>query len=72
VSQSAALEGIVECVRFALTVLGDDGSSAPEPLSVKRYSGKVLLRMTPEKHRELAMEAAYQHVSLNRLIASRL
>ena len=30
------------------------------------------LRIPPEKHRQLAIEAAEQHVSLNQLVVSRL
>lgn len=38
----------------------------------RRYSGKFVVRLTPEAHRQLALEAAEQRVSLNRLAASRL
>ncbi|WP_372490807.1 toxin-antitoxin system HicB family antitoxin [Microbacterium aerolatum] len=31
-----------------------------------------MVRVTPEVHRQLAIDAAEQHVSLNRLAASRL
>ncbi|NMD47819.1 MAG: toxin-antitoxin system HicB family antitoxin, partial [Propionibacterium sp.] len=35
-------------------------------------SGKFMVRLPPELHRQLAIEAAEQHVSLNRLISGRL
>ena len=44
----------------------------PTPLASRTYSGKFALRIPPEKHRELAIEAAEQHVSLNQLVVSRL
>ncbi|TVR03157.1 MAG: type II toxin-antitoxin system HicB family antitoxin, partial [Desulfovibrionales bacterium] len=44
----------------------------PEPLSSKKYSGKFMVRVPPETHRLLAIEAAESGVSLNRLISSKL
>ncbi len=38
----------------------------------RTYSGKFVARVPPELHRQLVIEAADQHVSLNRLISSRL
>lgn len=38
----------------------------------KPYSGRFVLRLGPELHRDLAIEAAHQHTSLNRLILSKL
>ncbi|MEM7595934.1 MAG: toxin-antitoxin system HicB family antitoxin, partial [Cyanobacteria bacterium P01_A01_bin.83] len=42
------------------------------PISEKNYSGKFQVRITPERHRMLAIEAAEQDVSLNRLISDKL
>ncbi len=51
----------------------DDAHAAlPEPLSLREFKGKIALRVPPEQHRELAMEAAEQGVSLNRLISKKL
>ena len=49
-----------------------NGESAPEPLATKKYSGKFMVRVPPETHRRLVVEAAEAGVSLNRLVASRL
>jgi predicted HicB family RNase H-like nuclease len=68
----SALSGIIEVVRLALEILQEEGRDAPAPLSARTYSGKLVLRIPPEKHRELALQAVEQNVSLNRLIASRL
>lgn len=38
----------------------------------RSYSGKFVVRLTPEAHRRLAIDAAEQNVSINRLVASRL
>jgi predicted HicB family RNase H-like nuclease len=44
----------------------------PEPIAVKRYSGKFMVRIPPDLHRRLAIEAAESGVSLNRLASDRL
>jgi predicted HicB family RNase H-like nuclease len=49
-----------------------DNESIPEPLSVKKFSGKFQIRITPHIHRHLAIEAAEAGVSLNRLISAKL
>ena len=46
--------------------------SMPEPLSTMEYSGKLVVRMSKELHREAAMNAAIQGVSLNQYIVSKL
>ena len=46
--------------------------SIPEPISEKSYSGKFQVRITPELHRRLAIEAAEENVSLNRYVSYKL
>ena len=46
--------------------------AAPAPIASRAYSGKFQVRIPPELHRRLAMEAAEERVSLNRLVAARL
>jgi predicted HicB family RNase H-like nuclease len=41
-------------------------------LAEKRYSGEFRVRIPPEQHRALAMQAAEQGVSLNRLVSMKL
>ena len=63
---------IVAVVSTVLEDMAESGEEAPTPLASRTYSGKFALRIPPEKHRELAIEAAEQHVSLNQLVVSRL
>ena len=44
----------------------------PEPVTSKQYSGKFIVRVPPEVHRRLALEAAESKVSLNRLASAKL
>lgn len=44
----------------------------PEPLADRAYSGKFVVRIPPETHRDLVIRAAENGVSLNRLVSSLL
>lgn len=44
----------------------------PEPISVKHYNGKFMVRIPPEVHRDLAIKAAEAGISLNRIASSKL
>ena len=68
----AALKGIRSTVADVVTDMHKSKESIPAPLSEKRYSGEFRVRIPPEVHRALAMEAAEQGVSLNRLASAKL
>ncbi|SEB60746.1 Predicted nuclease of the RNAse H fold, HicB family [Paramicrobacterium humi] len=68
----AALIGIRQLVADVLDQMVQGDEPIPAPLSERRYSGAFKLRIPPELHRTLAIEAAEQNVSLNRLINMRL
>ena len=50
----------------------NNGEAIPEPIACKRYSGKFMVRVPPEVHRSLAIQAAESGVSLNRLASTKL
>jgi len=68
----AALIGIRKVVRDVVRDMEDSGEPIPAPLSEKRYSGEFRVRIPPEVHRSLALQAAEQGVSLNRLASAKL
>ena len=37
----------------------------PKPIASRRYSGKFMVRVPPEVHRDLAIQAAEAGISLN-------
>lgn len=43
----------------------EDGEIIPEPSDEKKHSGRILLRIPPDLHSELAQKANLQGVSLN-------
>ncbi len=67
-----ALKGIRQVVADVVADLEANGELVPEPISVKKYSGKFMLRIPPELHRRLAFEAAEAGISLNRLASDKL
>ena len=67
-----ALSGIRALVGDVLADMQASGESPPEPLADRTYSGRFMVRVPPEKHRELAIEAAEESVSLDRLTSARL
>tara|TARA_R110001592_G_scaffold352665_1_gene650742 strand:+ start:5058 stop:5387 length:330 start_codon:yes stop_codon:yes gene_type:complete len=67
-----ALAGIRQLAKECVADLTREGEEVPEPLSTKSYSGKFMVRITPDLHRLLATEAVEYGVSLNRLVSSKL
>lgn len=70
--QVEAFLGIRKLVADVVSDMLAEGETPPEAIADRNYSGKFMLRVTPEMHRRLAIKAAEQQVSLNRLAASRL
>jgi predicted HicB family RNase H-like nuclease len=71
-TQEAALEGIRNTVKQVTQDMKESGEKIPQPLAVRKYSGKFTVRITPEMHRKLLIEAAEEKVSVNRLISAKL
>lgn len=70
--QHDALSGLVGLVDDVLSDMSASGEQPPIPLGRRRFNGKFPLRMTPEQHRRVAIEAAEAHVSINQLLVSRI
>ena len=67
-----ALSGIRRLVSTCIEDMQSTGEKEPEPIADRAYSGRFVVRIPPEAHRALAVEAAEQGVSLNRLASTRL
>ncbi|MBW1701800.1 MAG: toxin-antitoxin system HicB family antitoxin [Deltaproteobacteria bacterium] len=68
----AALKGIRKAVEDVVKDMRKNGEAVPEPIACRHYSGKFMVRVPPEVHRNLAIKAAESGVSLNRLASSKL
>ncbi len=71
-SPDAALKGVRRLVAQAVEDMRAEGEEIPVPLAEKHYSGEFRVRIPPAVHRALAMQAAEQGVSLNRLASAKL
>lgn len=71
-TQEAALAGIRDTVKQVVQDMQSNGEVIPQPLATRRYSGKFTVRVPPEVHRKLQIQAAESKVSFNRLISAKL
>ncbi len=71
-TSDAALKGIEKVVRDVVADMQANGEPIPVALADKNYSGEFRVRIPPLVHRNLALMAAEQGVSLNRLASAKL
>ena len=67
-----AFSGIRQLVSDTLDDMRTTNETAPKPMAERTYSVKFMVRVPPETHRALAIRAAEDGVSLNRLVTARL
>lgn len=70
--RAEAFAGIQRLAEEVVEDMTATGETPPLAIADRTYSGKFMVRVPPEVHRQLALEASEQNVSLNRLAASRL
>ena len=71
-SPEEALAGIRAVVAEAVADMQASAEPVPEPIATRRYSGRFMVRIPPELHRRLTLEAAEAGVSLDRLASAKL
>lgn len=71
-SPEAALRGIRAVVADVVADMKKTREPLPQPLAERTFSGKFMVRVPPQTHRRLALEAAESGVSLNRLANAKL
>ncbi len=67
-SQEEALKMAHEAIELYLESLFDEGREIPVPLSRRKFSGKIPLRIDPVLHRDIALKAGQENISVNRYI----
>ena len=65
-----ALQNMMKVVKEVVEDMEANGEPIPTPLAEKEYSGKFMIRIPPEQHKNLAMKAAEMGISLNRYVSS--
>lgn len=67
----AALKGVSKLVNEVVVDMSQNGETVPEPIATN-FSGKFMIRVPPEVHRQLTIQAVEAGVSLNRLASAKL
>ncbi len=67
-----ALQNAYEAIEGYLGSLEARGLPIPTPLSEKKFSGKIPLRLEPSLHRDLMTKAKIAKMSLNKFIETKL
>lgn len=67
-----AFAGIVDVVRVAVEDMQASGEKIPQPLAEMDFSGKFVVRVSSHVHRSLAIQAAEQGLSINKLVNYKL
>ena len=68
----AALAGIRKTVAGVVADMKRSGEAVPVALAERTYSGQFKVRIPPQVHRALALQAAEEGISLNRLASAKL
>jgi predicted HicB family RNase H-like nuclease len=68
----SALKGIRKVVSDVVQDMKSNKEEIPAPIASRHYSGKFMVRVPPEVHRTLSIQAAEAGVSLNRLASTKL
>ncbi|MET7667734.1 type II toxin-antitoxin system HicB family antitoxin [Micromonospora luteifusca] len=71
-SQVEALQGLQALLQEVIADMEEQGEAVPQPLAERSYSGKFNLRVGESLHRELAIEAAEDGMSLNQYVLRKL
>ena len=67
-----ALNGLMHLVATIIDDMQKNNESIPEPIASKHYSGKFMVRVSPERHRAIAIHAAELGISINRYISDKV
>jgi predicted HicB family RNase H-like nuclease len=67
-----AIEGIQQVIAEEVAHLIDCGMEPPPSLTDRRYSGKFVVRTSPQLHARLMVDATEQGVSFNQWVVQKL
>jgi predicted HicB family RNase H-like nuclease len=71
-SRGDAIDGLERLIAEAVDDMGENGEKIPEPLAERKFSGTFNVRIGEQLHRDLAMHAAEEHMSLNQYVVKKL
>jgi predicted HicB family RNase H-like nuclease len=71
-NRETALNGLTSLVKEVLDDMTAQGEPVPEPWDERTFSGKFNLRLGPDLHKKVALEAAERGESMNTYITKQL
>lgn len=71
-NQVEALQGLEGMLADIVADMEGQGEEVPEPLSERSYSGKFNLRLGEKLHREVALHAAEENLSINQWVVRKI
>lgn len=71
-SREGALAGLTSVVEEVLKDMHAEGEEIPAPWDERSFSGKFNLRLGPDLHKRVALEAAERHESMNTYVIKQL
>jgi len=72
ITPETALKGIRKLVAEVVKDMLNTGENVPVPIACKPYSGKFVVRVSPDIQRNLAIQAAETGVSMDRIARTKL
>jgi len=71
-TEAAVIKQLQTIVEEWVAVLITDGKPLPEGTANRRFSGKFVVRLSPEAHRKVALKAMARGESLNEFVSETL
>jgi predicted HicB family RNase H-like nuclease len=71
-SRGDAIDGLERLITEVVADMGKNGEKVPVPLAERKFSGTFNVRIGEHLHRNLAMHAAEEHMSLNQYVVKKL
>jgi predicted HicB family RNase H-like nuclease len=71
-SRNDAIDGLERLVAESVEDMAANAETIPDPLAERKFSGTFNVRIGAHLHRNLAMHAAEEHMSLNQYVVKKL
>jgi len=71
-NESRVFKELCAAVEETVNIMKEEGKPLPSPTANKTFSGKILLRVSPDLHKALTLRALQEGQSINKLIQHKL
>ncbi|NQT73903.1 MAG: toxin-antitoxin system HicB family antitoxin [Chloroflexi bacterium] len=71
-NEAKVFKELCEVVEDTITIMKNSGKPLPKQTANKQFSGKIALRIPPDLHKAVAIQAIQEGESINKLIQHKL